>query len=98
MFNGVLPAHTFPTALTLLAINAHAPALIQSGDLAVLGQKASADGGAMALGWALLTLRTLGEETSALRAQLLAAQQEDGSWEGNPHSTAVALLGLEGVI
>jgi hypothetical protein len=66
--------------------------------LAVLRQKAIEDGGAKALGWALLTLRTLGEETSALRAQLLAVQQADGSWEGNPHSTAIALLGLEGVI
>jgi hypothetical protein len=98
MFDGVLPAHTIPTALTLLALNVHAPALIQPGDLAVLRQKALEDGGAKALGWALFTMRMLGQETSALRAQLLAVQLADGSWESNPHSTAVAQLGLEGVI
>jgi squalene cyclase len=98
MFDGVLPAHTIPTALSLLALHAHAPTFIQPGDTAVLRQKAIEDGGAKALGWALLTLRTLGEETSALLTQLLAVQQADGSWEGNPHSTAIALLGLEGVI
>ena len=98
MFDGVLPAHTTPTALALLALHAHAPGLIQSGDLDVLRQVALSDGGAKALGWALLALRTLDEETHAFRNQLLSLQEADGSWEGSPHTTAIALLGLEGAL
>ena len=98
MFDGVLPAHTIPTALGLLALASYAPDLIQPGDLTVLREKAAEDSDAKALGWALLGLRTMSEETSELSEDLLAEQLDDGSWESSPYSTAISLLGLEGVL
>jgi hypothetical protein len=98
MFDGVLPAHTIPTASSLLALHAFAPHLILPDDLLILREKAQEDKGAKALGWALSALRRIGEDASELTEMLVAAQQADGSWEGNPHSTAIALLGLEGAL
>jgi hypothetical protein len=98
MFDGVLPAHVIPTASSLLALRAFAPEIILPEDLVVLREKALKDQGAKALGWSLFALRSLGEDVSGLSEMLLDSQQADGSWEGNPHSTAIALLGLEAAL
>ena len=84
MFEGVLPAHATPTSLAILALKEVAPLSIQTADLILLRQCALEDGGPKALAWAILGLRTMGDDVTELKGQLLAAQQADGAGRPAP--------------
>jgi hypothetical protein len=96
MLGGRLPARAHPTAWALLALNQAAPAAIRSDDIASLRAEAHRDGGALALAWSLLALRILGQDDPEIAERLMTQQQADGSWNGNPFHTAVALLADRG--
>jgi hypothetical protein len=96
MLGGQLPPRAHPTAWALLALARVAPDVIRPEDLAALRVEMRRDGGALALAWGLLTLRVLGQDDAEVADWLNAQQRADGSWNGNPFHTAVALLAERG--
>jgi len=94
MFSQPLPPRPHPTAWVLLALHRVAPAAVEPADVAALRREMLLDGGTSALAWGLLALHDLGQEDAAAREQLQALQRGDGSWDGNPYHTALALLTL----
>lgn len=92
MLGGQLPPRAHPTAWALLALARTAPDAIRPEDLAALRAEMRRDGGALALAWGLLALRVLGQDDAEATNRLTTQQQADGSWNGNPFHTAVALL------
>ena len=96
MLGGQLPARAHPTAWALLALARVAPQVIRPEDVATLRAEVRRDGGALALAWGVLALRVLGQDAVEASAQLAAQQRPDGSWNGNPFHTAVALLAERG--
>lgn len=48
------------------------------------------------LGWGLLGLRAWGQDHEAAATRLAREQAADGGWRGNPFTTAVATLALDG--
>ncbi|MCX6032323.1 MAG: hypothetical protein NT169_23890 [Chloroflexi bacterium] len=96
MLGGQLPPRAHPTAWALLALARVARDAIQPEDLAALRAEMRRDGGALALAWGLLALRVLGEDDAEATNRLSAQQRADGSWNGNPFHTAVALLAERG--
>jgi hypothetical protein len=92
MLGAYLPPRAFPTALALLALAAVDPAAVEARDTAVLGEEMTRDGGALALAAGLLALRRLKRAGEAFSASLAKLQLADGSWNGSPFHTAMALL------
>lgn len=92
MFGQMLPPRAEPTAWTLLALARFKPEAISAGDREALRIQMDLDGGTQALGWGILALQSLGESGEQAFQRLVARQRRDGSWEGNPYHTAVALL------
>lgn len=98
MFDLHLPARVTPSALALLALAEIAPNEILPGDIQALRNEMFQDGGVMALAWGLKTLHILGEEDAETRSALVSTQDTDGSWDGNPYLTAIALIALDGEV
>jgi hypothetical protein len=96
MLGGQLPPRAHPTAWALLALARVAPDVIRPEDLLALRAEMRRDGGALGLAWGLLALRVLGEDDADAANRLSAQQRADGSWNGNPFHTAVALLAERG--
>jgi hypothetical protein len=92
MFSQALPPRSCPTAWALLALANVARDAIRGEDLEVLRDDMHSDGGALALGWGLVALRTLGQDDAYAAARLDALQKPDGSWNGNSYHTAVAVM------
>jgi hypothetical protein len=96
MLGANLPAHACPTAWALLALAQHGRDAIRAEDLATLRGEMARDGGTLALGWGLLALAALDEEDAAAAAHMAGLQSTDGSWNGNPYHTAVAVMAWRG--
>lgn len=96
MLGAYLPPRPHPTAWVLLALNLLAPQAIQPEDIAALRAEMQRDGGAMALALGLMALEALGDDDPSTRERLIAMQRPDGSWEGSPYITALALRALNG--
>ena len=96
MLGAGLPPRAHPTAWALLALARLKPDAIRAEDMTALRAEMARDGGALALGLGLLALRTLGEDDGSSAARLALLQLPDGSWNGNPYHTAVALLAARG--
>jgi hypothetical protein len=94
MFSQMLPPRAEPTAWTLLALANREPAAILEEDWMALRAQMELDGGAQALGWGVLALKATGQEDIAEERHLLAKQNKDGSWDGNPYHTVVSVLAL----
>jgi len=96
MLGAYLPPRPHPTAWALLALHAIAPDAIRPEDVAALRTEMHRDGGAMALALGIMALEALGETDPLARERLTALQRPDGSWEGSPYVTALALRALSG--
>ncbi len=96
MLGAYLPPRPHPTAWALLALQALAPEAIRPEDIQALRAEMDRDGGAMALALGLMALTAWGDDDPEARRRLSALQQPDGSWEGSPFVTALALLALGG--
>jgi hypothetical protein len=92
MFSRSFPPRACPTAWTLLALTKAAPEAIRPEDIVALRADMRLDSGALALAWGLCALHALGQEDAEARARLRALQEADGGWNGNPYTTAVALM------
>jgi hypothetical protein len=96
--NSALPARAHPTAWVLLALLHKTPKAFHSEDIHALRSEMHRDGGASALAWGLLALRTLKEDDKMGEARLTAMQGENGGWDDNPYITAVALMAMRGYL
>jgi hypothetical protein len=96
MFSQALPPRACPTAWALLALADVDRDAIRGEDLEALRSDMESDGGALALGWGLLALRTLGQGDADTPERLAALQGADGSWNGNPYHTAIAGIASRG--
>ena len=96
MLGGSLPPRAHPTAWAILALARVAPETIQPEDVTALRAEMQRDGGALALAWGLLALRTLDQNDEEAAARLSAQQRPDGGWNQNPYHTAVAILATQG--
>ncbi len=96
MFNSVLPARAYTTALVLLALAGRARGVIRPEDLRTLRNEMDREGSPLALAWGLLALRALGENDPAAETRLLQMQGRNGAWEDSPHKTAGSLMGIRG--
>ncbi len=94
MLGAYLPPRPHPTAWALLALQALAPEAIRPEDIEALRAEMHRDGGAMALALGLMALTAWGDDDPEARRRLSALQRPDGSWEGSPFVTALALLAL----
>jgi len=92
MFDQRLPARVHPTALALLALRRYRPASVMPDDLAALRRDLRLDGTAGALGWGLVALHAAAESEPSEMVALQRKQQVDGSWNGNPYQTAIAIM------
>ena len=98
MLGANLPPRAHPTAWALLALAQQRRDAIRQEDVAALRAEMAHDGGALALGWGLLALAALGEEDAGATARMAGLQATDGSWNGNPYHTAVAIMARRGSI
>ena len=96
MFNVPLPARAHPTAWVLLALSCLAPETILPEDVRALRSDMLQEGGALALAWGLLALRTLGKDDSLVETRLFKLRLANGGWANNPYVTAVALMANRG--
>lgn len=96
MFNAVLPARAHPTAWVITSLARYASQSVLADDLDTLVKDMLGDGGAMALAWGIHALQVQGFDASQTFPDLAKLQLEDGSWEGNPYITAVALMAQQG--
>ncbi|WP_297715128.1 prenyltransferase/squalene oxidase repeat-containing protein [Thermoflexus sp.] len=96
MLGAYLPPRPHPTAWALLALQALAPDAIRPEDIEALRSEMHRDGGALALALGIMALQAFGVEDPIARERLEMLQQPDGSWEGNPYVTALALRALNG--
>jgi len=96
MLGGNLPPRAHPTAWALLALAQLAPAAVRPEDIAALRAEMGRDGGASALAWGLLALRTLGQDDAGAATRLIALQGPDGGWNANPYHTAVVQMAMRG--
>jgi hypothetical protein len=94
MFSQALPARAHPTAWVLLALARVAPEHILPEDLNVLRWEMDSDAGAPAFALGALALRACGQDAAAPLLRLQELRQSDGSWDGNPFHTALAVLAL----
>jgi len=94
MLGQALPARAHPTAWALLALARMAPGRILPEDLSALRSEMDSDSGAPALALGALALHASGKDTAGPLLRLQEIQQPDGSWDGNPFHTALAVLAL----
>jgi hypothetical protein len=94
MFSQALPARAHPTAWVLLALARAAPERILPEDGNALRAEMESDGGAPALALGALALSACGQDAAGALSRLQALQQPDGSWDGSPFHTALAVLAL----
>jgi len=98
MFSNPFPAPAEPAAGAILALLRFSPEAILPEDLPTLRYQADEEGGAGAVAWALLALRSAGADPGHLLDTLGTLQAADGSWNDNPYHTAVALMAMRGVL
>ncbi|MBN2147677.1 MAG: terpene cyclase/mutase family protein [Anaerolineales bacterium] len=98
MFDTPLPPRSQQTALALLALRQLDRQKICPEDIHALRTDMRLDGKALALAWGNLALEGLGEDHAEDAESLDALQEEDGGWEGNVYTTAVALMAARGVL
>lgn len=96
MLGAYLPPRPHPTAWALLALHALAPEAIRPEDIEALRVEMHRDGGAMALALGLMALTALGKDDPEARERLRSLQAPDGSYQGSPLVTALALLAFQG--
>ncbi len=98
MFSQALPPRAQPTAWALLALHRLAPDSITAADTAALSAEMHREDSTSALAWGLMALAALGDTDAEAEARLAARQRGDGSWEGSPYLTALALLSGAGAL
>jgi hypothetical protein len=98
MLGAPMPLRAHPTAWAVLALQGCSPQSLTPPDLTELRREMHRDGGALALAWGLLALRTAGHDDPAAVARLVVVQGPAGDWNANPYHTAVASLALEGTL
>ncbi len=98
MLGASLPPRPHPTAWALMALAKLRRDALRPEDVAALRAEMARDGGALALGTGLLALRSLGENAEGVASRLADRQAADGSWNGNPYHTAIAILALRGAL
>lgn len=96
MFSLALPPRAHPTAWVLLALARVASERILPGDLQALQSAMESDAGAAAFSLGALAQRACAEDIAGTLSRLEQLQQPDGSWDGNPFHTALAVLALAG--
>jgi hypothetical protein len=98
MLGAPMSLRAHPTAWALLALQRCAPDQIQAADLSELRREMHRDGGAPALAWGLLALRSSGQDDPGAANLLAGLQNPDGSWNADPYQTATALAALAGTL
>lgn len=96
MFSRALPPRAQSTAWSLLALQRTAPERIVPEDVEALAGEMHSEGSASALAWGLIALRAMGQTDARAADRLAALQRGDGSWDGSPYLTALALLSESG--
>jgi Squalene-hopene cyclase C-terminal domain len=96
MFSQALPARAHPTAWVLLALARAASGRVAPEDRNALRAEMESDAGAPAWALGALALSACGQDAAGALSQLQKLQQPDGSWDGNPFHTALAMLALAG--
>lgn len=94
MVTGIMPPTVEGTALALIALHAYQT---QSEALLKAQTWLARDGftnTAYEWAWRAWCWKQLGESTARARAALAALQRADGSWDSNPLTTSIAMLGL----
>jgi hypothetical protein len=94
MFSKELPPRTYHTSLSILALSNIAPGIIKDKDINTLLDLMNEEGRTLSIAFGILALKGLEQETSQFENKLVSMQNSDGSWEGNVHQSAVALLAL----
>jgi hypothetical protein len=80
----------------MLALTQCAKAKILPEDISALRSEMHQDGGALALAWGLLTLRTIGQDDYLAETRLISMQEKNGGWGNDPYKAAIALMGMKG--
>jgi hypothetical protein len=93
--NEDLPSMVPTTALATIALQgAPTNAMIVARALALMEHQASAHPSSLALSWTVLCASVYGRSVPGILQLLLTRQLPDGSWRGQVHLTALALLAL----
>lgn len=90
MFGSYLPARAQPSALGLMALHQLSRESVLESDIDVLQKEALREDLPLALGWACLALAFTGSGSEQLILRLIQKQDQNGSWDDNPFTTAIA--------